>query len=76
MKESSPALKPLLLIRLLPVLLLLLLFWGSLSSIRVTAGTYDEYEYIARGFTYLQTGNTHLKLRHPVLLDSLAAVPL
>ncbi len=76
MKDVTPAFRNLLLTRLLPVVLLLLLFGVSLSSIRVTSGTYDEFEYISRGYTYLKTGNTALKLRHPVLLDSLAAVPL
>lgn len=76
MKDVTPAFHNLLFTRLLPVVLLLLLFGVSLSSIRVTSGTYDEFEYISRGYTYLKTGNTNLKLRHPVLLDSLAAVPL
>ncbi len=76
MREVVLSPRTLPLTRLVPVVLLLLMFWSSLSSIRVTAGTYDEYEYIARGYTYLVTENSELKLRHPVLLDSLAAVPL
>ncbi|MCB8924838.1 MAG: glycosyltransferase family 39 protein [Ardenticatenaceae bacterium] len=76
MRDATQASKSLILTRLVPVMLLLLMFWAALSSIQVTAGTYDEYEYISRGYTYLKTGNTNLKLRHPVLLDSLAAVPL
>ena len=47
-----------------------------LHSIQNTSPTYDEHEYIARGYTYLKTGDTNLKLRHPILLDTVAAVPL
>lgn len=52
------------------------LFWGLLHSVQNTSPTYDEHEYIARGYTFLKTGDTHLQLRHPVLLDTLATVPL
>ncbi|MCC6603845.1 MAG: glycosyltransferase family 39 protein [Anaerolineae bacterium] len=76
MRDATPAFRNLLMTRLLPVILLLFLFGASLTSNRVTSGTYDEFEYISRGATYLKSGNTNLKLRHPVLLDSLAAVPL
>ena len=76
MNNASSPLRNLLLTRLLPVVLLLLLLGASLSSIRVTSGTYDEFEYISRGYTYLKSGNTNLTLRHPILLDSLAAMPL
>jgi hypothetical protein len=61
---------------LLPAILLLILFASQLLSLPQTSPTYDEYEYITRGYTYLQSGNTNLHLRHPVLLDTLAAVPL
>ncbi|MCA9918612.1 MAG: glycosyltransferase family 39 protein [Anaerolineales bacterium] len=71
-----PAHRTFLLTRFLPAVLLLLLFGASLGSTRATAPTYDEYEYLSRGYLYLRTGDTDLKLRHPVLLDSLAAVPL
>jgi hypothetical protein len=76
MRDATPAFRNLLMTRLLPVILLLFLFGASLTSNRVTSGTYDEFEYISRGATYLKSGNTNLKLRHPVLLDALAAVPL
>ncbi|MCB9422822.1 MAG: glycosyltransferase family 39 protein [Ardenticatenaceae bacterium] len=62
--------------KLIPIGLLLFVFAAVMASIRVTAPTYDEYEYISRGYLYLKTGDTHLKLRHPVLLDELAAAPL
>jgi len=61
---------------LLPAGLLLVLFSSQLGTLRHTAPTYDEYEFLSRGYLYLKTGNTDLKLRHPVLLDSLAAAPL
>ena len=76
MSVAVPTRNSHLLTRFIPTLLLLCMFLGSVSSIRLTSATYDEYEYIARGYTYLRTGDTSLKLRHPVLLDSLAAVPL
>ena len=56
--------------------MLLFLLATAVSSLRYTSPTYDEHEYIARGYLYLKTGDTRLKLRHPVLLDTLAAVPL
>lgn len=62
--------------RMTPLVLLLFLFWAQLSTLPHTSPTYDEHEYIARGYTYLQTGDTNLKLRHPILLDNLAAWPL
>ena len=64
------------LVPIAPILLLLILFWAQLSTLPYTSPTYDEHEYLARGYTYLQTGDTSLKLRHPILLDNLAALPL
>jgi hypothetical protein len=61
---------------LLPALLLLIFFAAQLATFAHTSPTYDEYEYLSRGYTHLRTGNTTLLLRHPVLLDTLAAVPL
>ncbi len=64
------------LFRCVVVLLLLLLFARALESAVHTSATYDEYIYIARGYTYLKTGDTRLKLRHPILVDVLATLPL
>ncbi|NLE46236.1 MAG: hypothetical protein GX620_16065, partial [Chloroflexi bacterium] len=58
------------------VLFLLLMFSVALRSARYASATYDEFVYIARGYTYLSTGETWLKVRHPILIDVLAAAPL
>ncbi|MCB0035951.1 MAG: glycosyltransferase family 39 protein, partial [Anaerolineales bacterium] len=65
-----------LLARLLPIVLLLVVFWSALTSLHYSSPTYDEHEYLSRGYLYQQTGSTSLKLRHPILLDALAAAPL
>lgn len=61
---------------MLPALLLLFMFWVMISTLPLTSPTYDEFEYITRGYTYGQTAVTTLKLRHPILLDTLAAFSL
>jgi len=58
------------------LILLLAMFSTELGSVRHASATYDEYMYIARGYTYLKTGATWLKMRHPILLDLLACAPL
>ncbi len=60
---------------LLPALLVLM-FWRELDSLWVTSPTYDEYTYVARGYTYLKTQDPRLKMRHPILVDGFAALPL
>ena len=62
--------------RIIQVVLLLVMFWAMLHSVQNTSPTYDEHEYIARGYTFLKTGDTHLQLRHPILLDTIASLPL
>jgi hypothetical protein len=56
--------------------LLLLMAYCESSSARQTSATYDESAYISRGYTYLKTGDTRLKIRHPILLDVVASMPL
>ena len=60
----------------LRIVLLLLMFGVEVNSAQHASATYDEYIYIARGYTYLKTGSTWLKTRHPILLDVLATAPL
>jgi hypothetical protein len=51
------------------VVLLILIIWsGLLGPLRHTSATYDEHEYISRGYLNLKTGETQLMLRHPILL--------
>jgi 4-amino-4-deoxy-L-arabinose transferase-like glycosyltransferase len=63
-------------IHMLALLTLLLTFGREAHSALETSLTYDEYIYIARGYTYVRTGDTRLKLRHPILVDALATLPL
>ncbi len=74
-KDLRPSSHPIWLI-LMPALLLLFMFWALISTLSLTSPTYDEFEYITRGYTYRQTGITTLKLRHPILLDAVATLPL
>lgn len=57
-------------------LMLMAMFWRELDTLPLTSATYDEYIYLARGYTYLKTGDARLKTRHPILVDGLASLPL
>jgi len=60
----------------LVVLLLLAMYAQMTGSIRVKSATYDEQEYLARGYAVLQTGDMRLRLRHPLLTNLISAAPL
>ncbi|UCG23148.1 MAG: glycosyltransferase family 39 protein [Chloroflexota bacterium] len=63
--------------RRLVIVLLVLIMWAALlGSLRHTSATYDEHEYISRGYLNLKSDDTRLLLRHPILLDNLSAAPL
>jgi len=61
---------------LLSVLLLLALYAQMMGSVRFKSATYDEQEYVARGYAVLRTGDMRLRLRHPLLTNLIGAVPL
>jgi 4-amino-4-deoxy-L-arabinose transferase-like glycosyltransferase len=61
---------------LLAVLLLLALYAQMMGSVRLKSATYDEQEYVARGYAVLRTGDMRLRLRHPLLTNLISAAPL
>jgi 4-amino-4-deoxy-L-arabinose transferase-like glycosyltransferase len=58
------------------VLLVLALNAQMMCSVRVKSATYDEQEYVARGYAVLKTGDMRLRLRHPLLTNLISALPL
>lgn len=53
------------------------LFFGlALHSMVQDSPTMDEQNHIARGITFLRTGDPRLSLEHPPLVNALAALPL
>ncbi|MBK7897096.1 MAG: phospholipid carrier-dependent glycosyltransferase [Anaerolineaceae bacterium] len=58
------------------VLLLLLLFAFSLTSVSQKSMTVDEQGHLFRGIAYVKTGATHFLWGHPLLASSLNALPL
>jgi len=61
---------------LIAVVLLLAMTFQMMGSIRVKSATYDEQEYLARGYSVLKTGDMRLRLRHPILTNIISAAPL
>jgi hypothetical protein len=61
---------------LLAISLLLALYAQMMGSVRCKSATYDEQEYVARGYAVLRTGDMRLRLRHPLLTNLISAVPL
>lgn len=58
------------------VLLLLLLYAFSLTSVSQKSMTVDEQGHLFRGIAYVKTGATHFLWGHPLLASSLNALPL
>ncbi|MBK8899861.1 MAG: phospholipid carrier-dependent glycosyltransferase [Anaerolineaceae bacterium] len=58
------------------VLLLLLLYAFSLTSVSQKSLTVDEQGHLFRGTAYVKTGATHFLWGHPLLASSLNALPL
>ncbi len=61
---------------LLAVMLLLAMAAQMMGSVRFKSATYDEQEYVARGYAVLRTGDMRLRLRHPLLTNLISALPL
>lgn len=56
---------------------LIWLFWGvALGSMVGDSPTMDEQNHITRGYAFLTTGDPHLSLEHPPLINTLSALPL
>ncbi len=54
-----------------------LLFWFlALDSMALDSPTMDEQNHIARGLAFLRTGDAHMSLEHPPLVNLLSALPL
>ncbi|MFQ5434566.1 MAG: hypothetical protein ACE5FD_06795, partial [Anaerolineae bacterium] len=54
-----------------------LLFWFlALDSMVMDSPTMDEQNHIARGLAFLRTGDAHMSLEHPPLVNGLSALPL
>ena len=50
--------------------------YGAVAFIRASNQTYDEGVHLAAGYSYLKTGQYHLRTGHPPFSDMLAASPL
>jgi len=61
---------------LLAVLLLWALFAQTLTSMVVKSPTVDEQAHLMRGYLYLEQGDLRFKIGHPILANTLNAVPL
>ncbi len=55
---------------------ILLYFALTLASVVDDSPTMDEQNHIARGLALLRTGDPHMSLEHPPLVNSLSALPL
>ncbi|MCA9933839.1 MAG: phospholipid carrier-dependent glycosyltransferase, partial [Anaerolineales bacterium] len=53
-----------------------LFFWLALDSMVMDSPTMDEQNHIARGLTFLRTGDPRLSLEHPPLVNAISALPL
>ncbi|MBN1316184.1 MAG: phospholipid carrier-dependent glycosyltransferase [Anaerolineales bacterium] len=60
----------------LPVVLLLVFFALAITCARGDSPTMDEQNHIARGLTFIRTGDPRLSVEHPPLVNSLSALPL
>jgi len=61
---------------LLAVLLLWALFAQCVTSMVVKSPTVDEQAHLMRGYVYLELGDLHFKIGHPMLANVLNAFPL
>jgi 4-amino-4-deoxy-L-arabinose transferase-like glycosyltransferase len=61
---------------LLAVLLLWAFFAQTVTGLVAQSPTVDEQAHLMRGYLYLKLGTPVFKIGHPVLADTLAAVPL
>ena len=50
--------------------------WAQLAALPGEAPTVDEQNHVARGLSYLLTGDLRLRIGHPPLLNVMAALPL
>ena len=62
--------------RWLVVPAILLFYFLALNSLVGDSPTMDEQNHIARGLTFLRTGDPRLSVEHPPLVNSLSALPL
>jgi hypothetical protein len=58
------------------VLLLWAFFAQSVASMVVHSPTVDEQAHLMRGYVYLKLGSPIFKIGHPILADTLSALPL
>lgn len=56
--------------------ILLLFFWLAVDSAVGDSPTFDEQNHIARGVSFLETGDPRLSLEHPPLINVWSALPL
>jgi hypothetical protein len=61
---------------LLAVMLLWAFFAQAVTSMAVQSATVDEQAHFMRGYLYLKLGTPVFRIGHPLLADTLAAVPL
>ena len=62
--------------RWLAIAAILLFFYLALDSMVGDSPTMDEQNHIARGLTFLRTGDPRLSVEHPPLVNTLSALPL
>ncbi len=62
--------------RWVAVAAILLFFYLALDSMTGDSATMDEQNHIARGLTYLRTGDPRLSVEHPPLVNGISALPL
>lgn len=60
----------------LVVPMFLLFFFLALDSLVDDSPTMDEQNHLARGLTFIRTGDARLSVEHPPLVNSLSALPL
>ncbi len=61
----------------LVIIFLVWLFWGlALTSLIGDSPIIDEQNHLARGYSFLSTGDPRLSIEHPPLMNTWAALPL
>jgi hypothetical protein len=68
--------RPTLLHILVPLVLLVILFFQLYLGVRKKSSTLDEQNHIARGLALLRTGDVRLSTIHPPLVNMICALPL
>jgi hypothetical protein len=68
--------KPRCWLNLLAVLLLWAFFAQTVTSMVVKSPTVDEQAHLMRGYVYLELGDLRFKIGHPILANTLNAIPL